>query len=78
MADTEHAEYTFTVKEGPAMAGGEAPTYLMCEPRTQELSIVGSGNFLTIELMPGTTIERAQEIARFLNANVRGLAVTTF
>ena len=78
MAMTEIAEYTFTVKEGsPPESSGDAPTYLMCEPRGRELSILGRNRlgrnkFLTIELLPGTSIERAQEVAAILNDNVSG------
>ena len=79
MAKTETVEYTFTVKEGPlSESGAEAPTYLMCEPRGRELSILGRNKFLTIELLPGTSVDRAQDIAAYLNENVSGIGVTTF
>ena len=84
MAKTETVEYTFTVKEGPpSESGAEAPTYLMCEPRGRELSILGRNRlgrnkFLTIELLPGTSVDRAQDIAAYLNENVSGIGVTTF
>jgi hypothetical protein len=82
MAKTEIAEYTFTVKEGsPPESGGEAPAYLMCEPKGRDLSILGRNRlgrnkFLTIELLPGTSVDRAQEIADSLNENVAGIGVT--
>ena len=81
MSKTEIAEYTFTVKEAsPLESGGDAPTYLMCEPRGLELSILGRNRlgynkFLTIELMPGTSVDRAQEVAAILNANVSGIGI---
>ncbi len=81
MSKTEIAEYTFTVKEAsPLESGGGAPTYLMCEPRGRELSILGRNRlgrnkFLTIELMPGTSVDRAQEVAAILNANVSGIGI---
>ena len=79
MVNTETTNYTFTVKEGsPQKSGGEAPTYLMCEPSTINLRFLGSDGFLTIELLPGTSVDRAQEIAAFLNENVTGIGVTTF
>ncbi len=84
MAKTEIAEYTFTVKEGsPPESGGDAPTYLMCEPRGRDLSILGRNRLgrnkiLTIELLPGTSVDRAQEVAAILNDNVSGIGVTTF
>ncbi len=76
MAKTETVEYTFTVKEG-SPAGGEVPNFLMCEPKTQELSFLGREGFLTIELFPGTSVDRAQDIARYLGENVSGIGVTT-
>ncbi len=84
MAKTEIAEYTFTVKEGsPPESGGDAPTYLLCEPRGRELSILGRNTLgrnkiLTMELFPGTSVERAQDIAHYLRQNVSGIGVTTF
>ena len=81
MTETEIAEYTFTVKEAsPPESGGEAPTFLMCEPRGRELSILGRNRlgrnkFLTIELLPGTSVDRAQEVAAILNANVSGIGI---
>ena len=81
MSKTEIAEYTFKVKESsPLESGGDAPTYLMCEPRGRELSILGRNRlgrnkFLTIELMPGTSVDRAQEVAAILNANVSGIGI---
>ncbi len=81
MSKTEIAEYTFTVKEAsPLKSGGDAPAYLMCEPKGRELSILGRNRlgrnkFLTIELMPGTSVDRAQEVAAILNANVSGIGI---
>ncbi len=81
MSKTEIAEYTFTVKEAsPLESGGDAPAYLMCEPKGRELSILGRNRlgrnkFLTIELMPGTSVDRAQEVAAILNDNVSGIGI---
>ena len=79
MAKTEITQYKFTVKEGhPSESGGEAPTFLLCEATTQELSFLGSDGFLTIELNPGTSIDQAREIATYFEDNVTGIGVTTF
>ena len=81
MTKTEIAEYTFKVKEAsPPESGGDAPTYLMCEPKGRELSILGRNRlgrnkFFTIELLPGTSVDRAQEVAAILNANVSGIGM---
>ena len=78
MAKTETAEYIFTVKEGsPPDSGGDAPTFLMCEPRRNELSCVGENQFLTIELVPGTSIDRAKEVAAILNTNASGIGIVS-
>ncbi len=83
MAKTEIAEYTFTVKEAsPPESGGDALIYLMCEPKGRELSILGRNRlgrnkFLTIELMPGTSVDRANEVAAILNANVFGIGIVS-
>ncbi len=79
MVKTETVKYIFIVKEGaPSESGGDAPTFLACEPRGQELSILGSDGFLTLRLFPGTSVERAQDIAHYLRKNVSGISVTTF
>ena len=84
MTKIETAEYTFTVKEAsPPESGGEAPTYLICEPKGRDLSILGRNRLgrnkiLTIELMPGTSVDRAQEVAAILNDNVSGIGICVF
>ena len=72
MLKTEIAEYTFTAEEG------EVDPFIMCEPRSGQSSFLGSDGFLTIQLFPGTSVERAQDIARYLSDNVFGIGVTTF
>jgi len=79
MTKTEYTEYTFTLKEGvPEESSGEAPTYLMCEPLTTELSVLGSNGFITIRLKSGTSLEEAKEIKSYFNRHVSGIAITTF
>jgi len=75
MAKTETTKYKFTVKEG---SSPEKPIWLMCEPKTKELSFLGSDGFLSILLNEGTTIEEAEEIKKFFNKNISGIGVTTF
>jgi hypothetical protein len=69
--ETEFAEHAFTVKEA------KAGPFIMCEPRGEDLSILGDG-FLTLTLRPGTSIEKAEEIARYLGQNVSGIGSTIF
>ncbi len=74
MAKTETVECKFTVTEG------EFDPCIMCEPYSGQLSFLGSEGegFLTIQLFPGTSVARAQDIARYLSDNVSGIGVTTF
>ena len=72
MAKTEIAEYIFTVKKG------EFDPFIMCEPYSGQSSFLGSEGFLTIQLFPGTAVDRAQDIAKYLRHNVYGIGVTTF
>jgi len=72
MAKTEIDEYTFTVKEG------EFDPVIMCKPYSGQSSFLGSDGFLTLRLFPGTSVERAQDIAHYLRKNVSGISVTTF
>lgn len=75
---TEYADYKFTVKEGqPSLIDADdAPTWLMCEPRTRELSIVGDRGFLSIHLRPDIRVDEAQAIARYLQERVTGIGYT--
>jgi hypothetical protein len=50
----------------------------MCEPKTNELSIVGNGGFLGIRLKPGVRYAEAQEIARYLREHIIGISYTKF
>jgi hypothetical protein len=76
MAD-EISEYTFTLKEGNAAPGvdPEQPLWIVCEPRTRELSIVGAG-FLSLRLKAGTPLATAREIVKELQSHVDGIGCT--
>jgi hypothetical protein len=62
----DNANYAFVVKEhgGP----GFEP-YIACEPRNQQLAIVGDG-MIGFELRKGTSLEKAKEIANFMSNNI--------
>ena len=77
-ATTDTADYKFTVKEGGPSRNGahDAPTWLMCEPKTKELDIVGDHGFLSIRLRPDIRVAEAQEIARYLQDRVIGISYT--
>jgi len=78
MSTPDIADYKFTVKEGsPSQTGvDDAPTWLMCEPMTSELSIVGDRGFLSLRLPEGTTVDQAQDIARYLQKHITGVQYT--
>jgi len=78
MSTTEFADYAFTIKEGEASANGkdDAPVWLMCEPRSRELSIVGNSGYLGFRLMPGVKIEEAQKIVQYLREHIVGITYT--
>ena len=67
---TERSDYKVTVKEL-----GDGTPFLMLEPYEGDLTILANGH-LSLDLLPGTTYEQAQEIARYLNANIRSFAFT--
>ncbi|HEX6707365.1 MAG TPA: hypothetical protein VF169_21585 [Albitalea sp.] len=71
MPHTDVANYKFTVKEGAPSASGrdDAPVWIACEPYESELGILGQGR-LSLDLAPGTTVDQAQEIARYLQRHV--------
>ena len=60
-ATTERAEYVFTVKEF-----GDGTPWITLEPRHQSLKSLGN-SFLGLELNEGSTLQKAEEIARYLN-----------
>ena len=69
---TEFAEHAFTVKES------QSGPFIACEPRREDLSILGDGFLNTLTLRSGTSIDKAEEIARYLRENVSGISSTTF
>ena len=70
MSNTESTEYKLTVKES-----GTGEPWLMFEPMRSSLQILGNG-FLGFRLEPGTTYEKAQEIATYINKNVQSVTYT--
>ena len=78
MAKTETADYKFTVKEFEPDAAGRPHTFLFCEPVSREFSFLGRSDFLSLHLKPGIDVERAKEIARFIQEHVECFGVTRF
>jgi len=71
-ATTEREEYQFTVKES-----GEGTPWIMLEPSHQSLKSLGN-SFLGLDLNEGSTLQQAEEVARYLNQNIVSLAHTPF
>jgi len=78
MSTTEIADYKFVVKEGqPSKSGADdAPLWLLCEPMTHELSIVGDNGFLGIKLKNVSNYQEAQQLAKILNEKVSHISYT--
>lgn len=89
MATTKWARYKFVVKESATEAREVregfvdlvADPYLVAEPCDRKpLSEypLERSDFLALDLREGTSMNKAQEIAAFLNANVSYLSITRF
>jgi len=65
MSEPEIPEYRFVVSEY-----SDGTPYISCQSKKGDLKILGDG-WLTFGLAPDNiTFEQAQQIARFLNANI--------
>ena len=67
---TERVRMLFRVKE---FASGDF--WICLEPLEEELKILGKG-FLGFDLPEGTTINKAEEIAAFLQENISSVSYT--
>ena len=72
-SNTERAQCVFTAKESSA----GAPFWIAFEPYGGNLSVLGNG-LLGFDLPEGASFEKANEIAGFLNDNIRAVSCTTF
>jgi hypothetical protein len=66
---TERAEFTFTVKEG---ASGKP--WIAAEPLGGDMPSLRG--LLGFDLAPGTTLEQAHSLAKYMRENIRGLSLT--
>jgi hypothetical protein len=69
MARTERGQYRFTVKEG---ASGP---FIAAELAGMRLT--GLAGLLGFDLLPGTTLEQAHEVAALMNAKISAVTITT-
>ena len=67
---TERVRMSFKVKEFPS---GEP--WICLEPVKEDLIVLGNG-FLGFDLAAGTKIEKAKEIAEFLEENIATISYT--
>jgi len=68
---TEIAKFAFTVKEDVT---GTRP-FIALEPLTERLPSLGRG-LLTLHLADGTSIEKAEDIANYLQENIASVGYT--
>jgi len=77
IGETYRARYVFKVKEYPRQPGAKrAEPFLAAEPFSGGLPILEDGSLIGFDLPDGTSYERAQEIARFLNQNLTDMTYT--
>lgn len=72
MAKTERAKYVFTVKEF-----SNGTPFIALEPLNKSITLPEEG-FLGFDLPEGTDINKAKDIAKYLNKNLSNLTLTTF
>ena len=67
------SDYRFTAKGSPGAdaSGGDVVSVIVCEPVTDDADAANCGSF-ALRLQPGTSVEEARAIARYLQAHVRG------
>jgi hypothetical protein len=69
---TERARFQFSARE---YVVGSGMRYIKAEPTEGELA--GLDGMLGFDLLPGTTLDEAREIAEYLNDRIGAIAYTT-
>ena len=72
MVKSETAKYVFTVKE---YVSDPHDPFIAFEPSGGGLSILGKNVFLSLCLKSAISIEKAQDIANYLNDHISGVGV---
>jgi len=72
MATTQRGNYIFTVKEY-----ADGTPWIAMEPSGKAIEFPNEG-FFGFDLRKGTNIQRAREIAKYLNNNISELSFTQF
>ena len=73
-SSTDRSKYTFKVSEG-GVDEKSWIAFISCEPIGPGVDLFRDG-LLSFDLPPGTNMERARDIAQFLNENISGIAFT--
>lgn len=68
--NTERADYRFVVKEF-----ADGTPWIVLEPMRGDLSVLGNG-FLGLDLVKGTDLKKAHEVADFLNEAIHSVSYT--
>jgi hypothetical protein len=77
IGETYRARYVFKVKESSRQTRAKpAQPFLVAEPFSGTLPIFENGGFIGFDLPEGTSYQRAQEIATFLNGNLTEMTYT--
>lgn len=72
MSTTKRAKHAFTVKEF-----NDGTPWIALEPLNESIDLPNDG-FLGFDLPKGTNINKAKEIAKYMNENLAELALTSF
>lgn len=72
-ATTDRAQFVFKATQ---YGDKEHTPWIMTEPRTESLKILGKNGFIGFDLIPGTTFEQALQIAEYLNHHIDSITCT--
>ncbi len=71
-ARSEHGEFKFTVKEF-----ADGTPYLAAEPLQSKMTLLDEAQMF-LQLQPGTDIEEAHKMAKYLNQHISTVGITVF
>ena len=74
-ATTDRARFLFKVAE---YGGPDYTPWIMTEPHSDRLKVLGTDGFIGFDLKPGTTFDQAREIAQYLNQHIECITCTLF
>lgn len=74
-ATTDSAQVVFKATQ---YGDKEHTPWIVTEPRMERLKILGNAGFIGFDLRPGTTFEKARQIAEYLNEHIAAINCTLF